>query len=104
MEMRIDDRGKFFTQHITKETVETYIQTARHTIIGQIHVRPDQRLKDALNEEHEEFLAVTDASVYDLQGEQLLFQSGFLIISHQHIEFLSPVEAVQKPTLACLQK
>lgn len=95
MDLRIDDRGKYFTPRVSKESIAAALRTTDHLIVGQIHVRPDQRLKDELNLSQERFVAVTDARVYDAQGANLLFSSEFLIVASSHIIFISPLDAVR---------
>ena len=96
MDLRIDDRGKYFTPRVSKESVATALRTTDHLIVGQIHVRPDQRLKDELNLSQERFVAVTDAQVYDAQGTTKLFESAILIVASSHIIFITPLDAVKQ--------
>ena len=101
MDLRIDDRGKYFTPRVSKESIATALRTTDHMIVGHIYVRPDQRLKDELNLTQERFIAVTDARVYDDQGVNLLFESEFLIVASSQIIFITPLEAIsQKEQLA----
>lgn len=94
MEVRIDDRGKYFTPRVSKESVASVVRTTDHLIVGNVYVRPDRRLKDELNEDPDRFLAITDAFVYDAYGERLLFGSSFLLVAYTHVILISPVEAL----------
>ena len=67
---QFEEKGKIFTNVITKKPVAVHLQTSQHLIRGNVHIRPDERLKDELNQT-EVFLAVTDANVYDLSGKIL---------------------------------
>lgn len=96
MDLRIDDRGKYFTARVSKESIAVALRTTEHLIVGQIHVRPDQRLKDEMNLSQERFVAVTDAHVYDSQGQNQLFESAFLIVASQHIIFITPLDALKE--------
>jgi hypothetical protein len=98
MELHIDDRGKYFTPRINKESVFSVIRTSEHLIVGHIHVRPEHRLKDEINGDRDRFLAITDASVYDSTGVQLLFTSSFLLLAYNHVVLISPIEAVSDAT------
>jgi hypothetical protein len=93
MDVRIDDRGKFFTPHVAKDTVRALVRTTAHMVVGQVYVRPDRRLKDELNAEAGRFLAVTGATVYDASGETMLYETSFLLVSYEHVILISPVEA-----------
>ena len=89
--MYIDDKGKYFTQVISKDAVRSVIQTLSHRIEGTIYVRQGERVKDELDRAGEMFLAVTYAIIYTLKGEVLLKQE-FLAINRQHIIWLAPKE------------
>lgn len=94
MNLRIDDKGKYFTPRVSKESVTSVVRTTDHLIVGNIYIRPDQRLKDELNQDPDRFLAITDAHVYDTTGKKLLFESEFLLIAYDHIVLVSPREAI----------
>jgi hypothetical protein len=98
MDVRTDDRGKFFTPRVTKESVATVIRTTDHLIVGQIYVRPDHRLKDELNSTSEPYLAITDAKVYDQLGQMQIFETSFLIVAASHVIFISPLDAIRDET------
>lgn len=81
-----EEKGKTFTNVITKKPVAVHIQTTSNLIRGLVHIRPDERLKDELNHS-EMFIAVTDAQIYTLDGK--LFQScDFLAVNRTHIVWL----------------
>jgi hypothetical protein len=88
MSYEYDDKGKIFTEHVSKIAVYATIQTTTHLIRGRIHVRRDQRIIDELDLE-ENFLAITDVNVIGKDG-QLLFQSPFLAVRRTHIVWVSP--------------
>ena len=75
---RVDEKGKLFTERVHKTRVEVRIITLQGEVHGYLHVMPDQRVRDLLNNTSEQFLAVTDAT---LRG-----QGG---LESQHIEFIA---------------
>ncbi|MCX8023903.1 MAG: hypothetical protein N3A60_01735 [Thermanaerothrix sp.] len=91
MVTQFDEKGKFFTRVITKRPVNVVIQTPTHRIHGQVHVRPDERLKDELDQTGA-FLAVTEATVYDVSGEQVILRTRFLALQVQQIIWITPLE------------
>lgn len=91
MVTQFDEKGKFFTRVITKRPVNVVIQTPTHRIQGQVHVRPDERLKDELDQTGA-FLAVTEAAVYDVNGEQVILRTHFLALQVQQIIWITPLE------------
>ncbi len=83
-----DEKGKIFTQVISKKPVQVTIQTSHHLIHGKIHIRPNDRLKDELNQS-EKFIAITDAAISNLQGT-FLYRSKFLTLNIDHIIWMIP--------------
>ena len=88
MSIRFDDKGKFFTEIVSKEGIPVVIQTLTHRINGYLHVRPGTRLKDEINQT-ELFLAVTEADLYDHAGK-LLYSSNFLALNREAIIWILP--------------
>jgi hypothetical protein len=92
MPTQFDEKGKIFTNIISKKPIEVTIQTLSHRIHGEIYVRPDERIKDELDRS-EQFLAVTNAIVYGPQNEEL-YHSDFLTLNLNHIIWLIPDDEV----------
>jgi len=88
MSIHFDEKGKFFTEVVPKEPVLVRMQTLAQRIQGNIYVRPGERLKDELNQSVQ-FVAVTDAVVYGLSGEEIC-RTEFLIVNIDQIVWLSP--------------
>lgn len=93
MDLRIDEKGKYYTQRVSKDMLPAFIRTVDQVIVGNIHMRPDSRLKDELDAHTTHFLPVTDARVYDAQSEQLLYHSALMLVAMTHIVMISPLEA-----------
>lgn len=84
-----EENRKIFTDVIRKDPVEVVIQTTVHTIIhGTIHIQPNHRLKDELDK-NETFLAVTDATIHDPQG-QPAYSTHFMALNRAQIVWLLP--------------
>ena len=92
MDLRIDDKGKYYTQHVTKDMLPAFVRTASQVIVGNIHTRPDRRLKDELDDDKSGFLPITDARVYNAESEQLLYHSAVMLVAYAHIIVISPLE------------
>jgi uncharacterized protein DUF6812 len=88
MSYEYDEKGKIFTDHVSKIAVYATIQTTTHLIRGRIHVRRDQRIIDELDQD-ENFLAITDVNVMATDG-QVLFQSPFLAVRRTHVVWVIP--------------
>ena len=95
MNVRYDEKGKYFTDVITKDAVVCIIQTLMHRIRGKVHVRIGERLKDEIDQS-KQFIAVTDAIVYSLQGQEL-YNSDFVILNRDHVVWLIPEEDLNHP-------
>jgi hypothetical protein len=83
-----EEKGKIFTDVVSKVAVYATIQTTTHMLRGRIHVRRDQRMIDELDQD-ENFLAVTEVSVLGNDG-QPLFQVPFLALRRTHIVWVIP--------------
>ncbi len=90
MTTHFDDKGKFFTPVIAKVPIAVIIQTTLHKIEGKIHIRPDERIKDEMDRP-EAFLAVTDATVLNSEGQPIL-STHFLTLNRAHIIWILPLE------------
>jgi hypothetical protein len=88
MSFDYDDKGKIFTDVVSKVAIYATIQTTMHLLRGRIHVRRDQRIIDELGV-NENFIAITDVSVVGPDG-QTLFQAPFLAVHRSHIVWVMP--------------
>jgi hypothetical protein len=97
MSVRVDAKGKTYTDIVRKDEIAALVQTTSNLVHGHIYIRPGLRLKDELNGTSEMFIAVTDAEVYSLNG-QVLVHSEFLTLNKSHIIWVRPdEEAADKP-------
>jgi hypothetical protein len=83
-----EEKGKIFTDVVSKIAMYATIQTTTHLLHGRIHVRRDQRIIDELDLD-ENFIAVTDVSVLGVDG-QTLYQAPFLALRRTHIIWVIP--------------
>ena|SRR6185503_13607347 len=88
MTFEYDEKGKIFTDIVSKVAIPATIQTTTHLIRGHLHVRRDQRIKDELDLS-ENFIALTEVSVLGPDG-QTLFQAPFLAVRRSHIIWVLP--------------
>lgn len=89
MTIRIDANGKIFTDIVRKDEIPVTIQTHTHRLHGNIYLRPEQRIKDELNESRDIFIAVTDAKVFANDGS-VLYTSDFLTVNKHQIVWIRP--------------
>lgn len=88
MPIEYDEKGKIFTDIVSKVEIPAVIQTTQHLIRGNVHVRHDERLKDELDRD-ELFLAITDAQVFGAD-DQVLHEARFLAIRRTQIVWVTP--------------
>ena len=94
MDLRVDERGHFFTPRITKDAVAAFVRTPDQVIVGSIYVRPGQRLTDELNNDGAAFLPITDAQVYSAADEALLYRTSLLMVAYRSIVLIGELDAM----------
>jgi hypothetical protein len=93
MSIEYDEKGKYYTNVVSKISVSSILQTTTHLIRGSVHVRQGERLKDEL-ENNEVFLAVTNASVLDANGD-VIYSSPFMAVHKTQIVWIMPTDESQ---------
>ena len=88
MTIEYDDKGKVFTDVVSKVAIPAVVQTTQQLIRGNVHVHRDERLKDELDRD-ELFLAMTDASIIAADG-QVVHESRFLAVRRAQIVWVMP--------------
>ena len=89
-----EEKGKIYTDVVTKAPIEVLVRTSQELIRGKVHIRPQDRLKEELDKQ-ENFLAITDAVVLDENGTEK-YQTNFIAINRSHIIWLIPINDLQE--------
>ncbi len=90
MSTKYDRSGKVFTNVVSKVPVRVIIQTKTSRVLGEIHRMYDERVLDTLNN-GEQFLAVTNATIYEQHGEEEIErQVAFLALNRDNIDWVTP--------------
>lgn len=87
MDYRIDEKGKVFTPRMSKRTLPVTACIKNHIVQGTLHLKPDNRLKDEMNEA-ERFIALTNVQVMDAQGINVLYETGALIVNKDDVAWI----------------
>jgi hypothetical protein len=90
MSLHYDEKGKFFTDYVSKESFKAIIQTNSNRIEGNLYLRSGERVSDMLNRS-EKFIAVTDTEVFDLDGNKI-YTCDFLSVNLDHVVWIMPIE------------
>jgi len=94
MTIEYDEKGKIFTDIVSKVAIPAVVQTTQHLIRGNVHVRQDERLKDELDRD-ELFLAMTEANIIGADG-QVTHESRFLAVRRAQIVWVMPARETQE--------
>ncbi len=89
-----NNKGKFFTDIISKTPVDVLVQTTTGLVQGTIHIRKEERLKDELDRD-EIFLALTEASVFNAAGE-ITYENEFIAINREQVVWVLPRETEEE--------
>jgi len=88
MGLRYDEKGKFFTELISKTEISVTIQTTTNLVRGFVYIRKGERLSDELNGSGY-FIPVTNVTIFDTNGEKR-YTCDFLAVHRDHIIWLMP--------------
>ena len=75
------------------------IDTPRHRIVGSVTLAADgyrSRLSDLLNAPEREFIALSDATVQELDGERTTQSHDFVAVHRQHVVFAVSLGTVEE--------
>jgi hypothetical protein len=94
MTIEYDEKGKFYTDIISKIAIPVTMQTTNQLIKGFVHVRHGERIKDELDRD-ELFLAVTNASVIE-PDSKVQFEAPFIAVRRAQIIWIMPDDAAAR--------
>ncbi|MFL5733750.1 MAG: hypothetical protein ACJ78Q_11160 [Chloroflexia bacterium] len=87
---RIDERGKFFTERISKGQIDVLITTINGHVRGFIYLSHGQRVKDMLNTGNERFIAVSEATASSNNGSDVM-EADLMAVNKDHIVSVVPI-------------
>ena len=79
------------------------IDTQRHRIVGIATLATDgyrSRLSDLLNASERDFIALSDATVQELDGDRTLASHDFIAVHRHHVVFAVSLGAEDEPVAA----
>lgn len=78
--------------YTNKDTIQVMIVTDMFRIEGTLHVLTGSRLTDALNSKSKDFLAVTEAKIFALADDQLIYTPNYIAVNRDSIACIFPTE------------
>jgi len=78
--------------YTNKDKVKVIVATSSYRIEGEMYVLSGSRLTDALNSKAKDFLAVTDAEVFDVASGERLYAAAYLAVNRDAISVIFPAE------------
>jgi hypothetical protein len=73
---------------VSKERKEVVIFTHHHKVVGEMYLMMDSRISDELNVKIREFIPVTNASIYAINGDCLLYTADFVSVNKHAIDIV----------------
>lgn len=73
---------------IPKERREVVVFTRNHKIEGEMYLLMDSRISDELNVRVKEFIPITNAKIFSLSGDSLLFSTDFVTVNKSSIDLV----------------
>lgn len=75
-----------------KDKVRVVVITEHYRVEGNMHVLAGSRLTDALNSKAKEFLAVTEAKLWNIREGDMMYETPYIAINRSAIDAIFPVE------------
>ncbi|MDO9174824.1 MAG: hypothetical protein Q7V62_08460 [Actinomycetota bacterium] len=75
-----------------KDRIKVVVYVDDWRVEGDLHVLSDSRLTDALNARMKDFLAITDATIYDARSGEKLVDTKFLDINRTSISIIHTID------------
>ena len=76
-----------------KESIRVILLTSTYRVEGYLHVVPGGRLLDEVNKERE-FIPITKAAIYALDGEAPLDTLDFVAINKTQVVMIAPAAPI----------
>jgi hypothetical protein len=81
--------------YTNKDTIQVMIVTEMFRIEGRLHVLAGSRLTDALNSKSKDFLAITEAKIYAISDDSLVYEPPYIAVNRDSISCIFPLEEAE---------
>ncbi|MDO8964218.1 MAG: hypothetical protein Q7W30_06980 [Coriobacteriia bacterium] len=75
-----------------KDRIRVVIITSGYRIEGDFHVLAGSRLTDVLNSKAKDFFAITDAKVYQVGTDVVLYTPSYVAVNRDSIACILPID------------
>ncbi len=80
---------------VEKESIEAVILTERLRIVGCVYMLMDERVTDFMESTANQYLAVTDGVIYNIDPEKCIDRIAYLCLKKEHITAIYPVNQIK---------
>ncbi len=80
---------------VGKESVEAVILTEKLKIVGSVYMFADERVTDFMESSVNQYLAVTDSAIYNIDSEKCIDRTAYLCLKKEHITAIYPVNQIK---------
>ncbi len=77
--------------YTSKDKVRCVLAVESWRVEGDIHVLEGSRLTDSMNSKAKDFIAVTDAVVYDVSTGRELFRPPYIAVNRARMSAIFPI-------------
>ena len=78
--------------HTNKDKMRVVVYVNDWRVEGDMHILTESRLTDSLNAKTKDFLAITDATIYDARSGEKLVETKFLDINRASISIVYTID------------
>jgi hypothetical protein len=75
-----------------KDVVRVVIITLGFRIEGDFHLLAGSRLTDALNSKSKDFFAITNARVYSVGSDDVMYEPSYIAVNRDDISCIFPID------------
>jgi hypothetical protein len=78
--------------YTSKNKVRCVLAIRTWRVEGYLHVLEGSRLTDSMNSKAKDFIAITDAVIYDVASGRELFRPPYIAVNRTHISGIFPID------------
>lgn len=92
-DLRVDSKGKYYTKMVSTQQLRVRFRLLSGELVeGDVHIRPDARLSDELNDVNHPVISITSAVVHLPGGGH--FDTAYLAVPRHALGWVVPLDAI----------